>query len=82
MNPAAYPTLYGIVGTMTGGKAVAAALILIAIAGAAARLRTRLRPPAAHVTAAALPILRGGTASRIAVVLGCLTVLTGLTVAG
>ena len=43
VNPAAYPILYGIAGNMTPGKAVAAALLLVAASGAVSdRKSTRL----------------------------------------
>jgi hypothetical protein len=93
VNPAAYPILYGIVGNMTAGKAVAAALLLIAAGGAAGRLIARFRPHAAgtgpqvmdpgpaRAGVASVLSLRTDAAFRLVTVLGCAALLTGLTIA-
>ena len=95
MNPAAYPILYGIAGNMTPGKAVAAALLLVAASGAVSRLAARSwRRPAgtapvtggsrepAHARARAVPGLRADALSPLAAALGFAALLTGLTLAG
>jgi len=80
VNPAAYPVLYGIVGNMTPGKAVASALILVTVSGAASRLAARRAT--GHARARAAPGPRADAACRLAAALGFAALLTGLTLAG
>lgn len=91
VNPTAYPTLFGIAGNMTPGKAVAAALVLMTTCGLISRLATRNRARSTTPTAAAgsdrpartQPALSGWVATlpRLATTLGFTALLTGMTFA-
>jgi Zn-dependent protease with chaperone function len=94
VNPTAYPTLYGIAGNMTPGKAVAVALVLVAAGGAASRVRAsfsarRAGPGsgtagrrAAHARTSPAPSARATAAWRLAAALGFTAMLAGLAFAG
>jgi hypothetical protein len=94
VNPTAYPTLYGIAGNMTPGKAVAAALLLMAVSGAVSRLAARYRHRAAgaasrtagsgpaHARVRTVSRLPATVMLRLATGLGFAALLTALTLAG
>jgi hypothetical protein len=94
VDPTAYPRLFGLAGNMTPGKAVAAALVLLAACGAISRVTARNGPsgtgpaPAAgsdgHPQPGPALALRSwaGTLPRLAVMLGFTAMLIGLALAG